>query len=142
MLGAQYDGHLYTGPGQVISEQPNFPAVKHLGTMFNFTDEFYRAKTYSRDKIDVLLRFNPSSAPSAKLAQGGDFPLAWAKNYGQGRVFYGSFSHDASSWDIRNIQLMYFEAIKWSLGLTDAPVQPHKMTAAPAATPASEPAVQ
>jgi uncharacterized protein len=140
MLGAQYDGHLYTGPGQVISEQPNFPAVKHLGPMFNFTDEFYRAKTYSRDKMDVLLRFNPTSAPAtAKLAADGDYPLAWAKNYGQGRVFYGSFSHDASSWDIRNIQLMYFEAIKWSLGLTDAPVQPHKMTAAPAASPTQAP---
>ena len=136
MIGAQYDGHLYTGPGQVISEQPNFPAVKHLGPTFNFTDEFYRAKTYSRDKMDVLLRFNPSSAPAtAKLTPDGDYPLAWAKHYGQGRVFYGSFSHDASSWDIRNIQLMYFEAIKWSLGLTDAPVQPHKMTAPPAAAP-------
>ncbi len=140
MLGAQYDGHLYTGPGQVISEQPNFPAVKHLGATFNFTDEFYRAKTYSRDKMDVLLRFHPPSAPgTAKLAADGDYPLAWAKNYGQGRVFYGSFSHDASSWDIRNIQLMYFEAIKWSLGLTDAPVQPHKITTAPAATPPAAP---
>ena len=132
MVGAQYEGHLYTGPGQVINEQPSFPAVKHLGAAFNFTDEFYRAKTFSRDKMDVLLRFNPSSAPAtAKLTTEGDYPLAWAKNYGQGRVFYGSFSHDASSWDIRNIQLMYFEAIKWSLGLTDAPVQPHAKVAAP-----------
>ena len=141
MLGAQYDGHLYTGPGQVINEQPNFPAVKHLGPSFNFTDEFYRAKTFSRDKMDVLLRFNPASAPASKVALDGDFPLAWAKNYGQGRVFYGSFSHDASSWDIRNIQLMYFEALKWSLGLTDAPVQPHKMPPLPAppAAPAAEP---
>jgi len=138
MVGAQYDGHLYTGPGQVINEQPNFPAVKHFGPTFNFTDEFYKAKTFSRDKMDVLLRFNPASVPGTTLAKDGDFPLAWAKNYGQGRVFYGSFSHDATSWDIRNIQIMYFEAIKWSLGLTDAPVQPHKMTAAPApAAPAA-----
>ena len=114
--------------------------MKHLGPTFNYNDEFYRAKTYSRDKIDVLLRFHPTSAPAtAKLAADGDFPLVWTKNYGQGRVVYGSFSHDASSWDIRNLQLMYFEAIKWSLGLTDAPVQPHKMTAAPAATTAPAP---
>jgi type 1 glutamine amidotransferase len=139
MLGAQYEGHLYTGPGQVINEQPAFPAVRHFGPTFNYTDEFYKAKTFSRDKIDVLLRFNPSSVPGTTLAKDGDFPLAWAKNYGQGRVFYGSFSHDATSWDIRDIQLMYFEAIKWSLGLTDAPVQPHKMTAAPTAAPTSAP---
>ena len=139
MLGAQYQGHLYTGPGQVINEQPSFPAVKHFGPVFNYTDEFYQAKTFSRDKMDVLLRFNPSSVPGTTLAKDGDFPLAWAKNYGQGRVFYGSFSHASTSWDIRDIQLMYFEAIKWSLGLTDAPVQPHKMTAAPAAAPAPAP---
>src|SRR4051812_11642795 len=36
MLGAQYEGHLYTGPGQVINEQSGFPAVKHLGPAFNF----------------------------------------------------------------------------------------------------------
>jgi type 1 glutamine amidotransferase len=23
----------------------------------------------------------------------GDFPLAWAKNYGKGRVFYSSLGH-------------------------------------------------
>lgn len=134
MLGGQYGGHLYTGPGQVVSEHPDFPAVRHLGASFEFTDEFYLAKTFSRDKIDVLLRFNPTSAPAAALAQDGDFPLAWAKKYGQGRVFYGSFSHDTETWDRRDIQLLYLEAIKWSLGLTEGEPQPHALRgeAAPA----------
>lgn len=125
MLGAQYGGHLYTGPGQIVSEQPNHPIVKHWGQTFTYTDEFYRAKGLSRETVDVLLRFNPTSAPSSGLPADGDFPLVWAKNYGQGRVVYSSLSHDTESWDIRNLQLMMFEAIKWSLGLTDAPVQPH-----------------
>ena len=48
--------------------------------------------------------------------------------YGKGRVFYGSFAHTSATWDIRDIQQMYFEAIKWSLGLTDGEVKPHPMT--------------
>ncbi len=32
MLGAGYGGHLYTGPGRMISEQPGHPIVKHWGT--------------------------------------------------------------------------------------------------------------
>ena len=36
-----------------------------------------------------------------------------------------SLSHSTESWDVRNLQIMMFDAIKWSLGLTDAPVQPH-----------------
>ena len=127
MLGGQYEGHLYTGPGQVISEQPTFPAVKHLGAAFDYTDEFYQAKTFSREKIDVLLRFNPASVPGPTLAKDGDYPLAWAKKYGEGRVFYSSFSHATELWDRRDIQVMYFEAIKWSLGLTDAEPAPHAM---------------
>jgi type 1 glutamine amidotransferase len=49
----------------------------------------------------------------------------WTKTYGQGRVVYSSLSHSPEAWDIRNLQIMMFEAIKWSLGLSDAPVQPH-----------------
>jgi type 1 glutamine amidotransferase len=125
MLGAQYEGHLYTGPGQVISEQPSHPIVKHWGSTFNYSDEFYRPKNLSREKVDVLLRFNAASAPTSKLPADGDFPLVWTKMYGEGRVFYSSLSHDTASWDIRNLQLMMFEAIRWSLGLTEAPVTPH-----------------
>jgi hypothetical protein len=127
MLGAQYQGHLYTGSGKVINEESSFPIVKHLPTEFDYNDEFYQAKTFSRDKIDVLLRFDPASAVGGTLAKDGDFPLAWAKKYGQGRVFYGSFSHATELWDRRDIQLMYLEAIKWSLGLTDAEPTPHPL---------------
>jgi len=127
MLGAAYGGHLYTGPGRMISEQPSHPIVKHWGTTPDYSDEFYRAKGLSRDKVDVLLRFDPASAPGSGLPSDGDFPLIWTKSYGQGRVVYSSLSHSTEAWDIRNVQLTMFEAIKWSLGLTEAPVQPHAM---------------
>ena len=52
----------------------------------------------------------------------GDLPLAWAKTYGKGRVFYSSLGHDASAWDNRDVGQMYLEAIKWALGLTDGDV--------------------
>lgn len=135
MIGAQYGGHLYTGPGQVISEAPDNPIVKHWGSTFAYSDEFYRPKGLTRDKVDVLLRFNPTSAPSENFPADSDFPLVWTKTYGQGRVFYSSLSHATEAWDIRNLQLMMFEAIRWSLGLTDVPVMPHAMRGGAAATP-------
>src|SRR5215468_10360102 len=82
MLGAQYHGHLYTGPAKVINESPTSPMVKHLAAEFDYNDEFYKAKTFSRDKIDVLLRFNPASVADTTLAKDGDYPLAWMKKYG------------------------------------------------------------
>jgi hypothetical protein len=125
MLGATYGGHLFTGPGRIVNEQPSHPIVRHWGGAFDYHDEFYRANALARDKVDVLLRFDPAGAPGSGLPADGDFPLVWTKMYGQGRVVYSSFAHATEAWDVRNLQNMMFEAIKWSLGLTDAPVQPH-----------------
>jgi type 1 glutamine amidotransferase len=129
LLGARFDGHPMNGPGTVINEQPTFPAVKHFPATFDFTDEFYQPKEYSRDKIDVLLRLDLSKVPPnpALHLPDGDHPIAWAKMYGKGRVFFGSFAHDNRTWDNRDVQQMYLEAIKWSLGMTDGTPTPHAM---------------
>ncbi len=137
MLGGQFQDHPYgTVAGQVINEDPSFPATKHLPAMFNLTDEFYQVKGFSREKSRVLLRLDTSKLPANQnlLNKNGDFPLAWAKMYGEGRVFYGSFAHDAKSWDNPDVYHMYFEAIRWALGMTDADVTPRAFTSA---TPAA-----
>ena len=54
--------------------------------------------------------------------------------YGQGRVFYGSFAHDAKTWDNPDIYHMYYEAIKWALGLTDADVTPRPLSRPPSSS--------
>jgi hypothetical protein len=53
-----------------------------------------------------------------------DFPVAWSKMYGKGRVFYSTLGHAAEFWDNPNIQQMYFEAIKWSLGMSEGDTKP------------------
>ena len=136
LIGARFDGHPISGPGTIINESPDFPATKHFAPSFAFNDEFYQPKDHSREKIDVLLRLDLANVPAnAGLHLNGDYPLAWSKMYGKGRVFYGSFAHSSETWDIRNVQQMYFEAMRWALGLTDADPKPHPMRggAAPAA---------
>ena len=129
LIGARFDGHPINGPGTVINERPDFPASRHFPQSFAFTDEFYQPKDHSREKIDVMLRLDLSKVPpSANLRLSGDYPLAWAKMYGKGRVFYGSFAHSSDTWDNKDIQQMYLEAIKWSLGLSEAELKPHPMT--------------
>jgi type 1 glutamine amidotransferase len=56
--------------------------------------------------------------------------LAWAKTYGKGRVFFSSFGHASSVWDIRDVQQMYFEAMRWALGLTEGDPKPHPIRGA------------
>jgi hypothetical protein len=127
LIGARFDGHPVSGSGTVINERPDFPAVRHFPASFQFSDEFYQPSEYSRDDIDILLRLDLTDVDRAGLRQDRDYPLAWVKKYGEGRVFYGSFAHASATWDIREIQHMYFEAIRWALRLTDAEPAPHPM---------------
>jgi len=135
LLGGQFDEHPYGSvAGTVINEDPAFPATKHFPLTFPLTDEFYQVKNFSREKSRVLLRLDISKLPPNPnvRSKDGDFPLAWAKMYGKGRVFYGSFAHDAKTWDNPDIYHMYFEAIRWALGMTDADVTPRPYPASPA----------
>ncbi|PYR23140.1 MAG: ThuA domain-containing protein, partial [Acidobacteria bacterium] len=127
LLGGRYDGHPWgSAPGTVINEAPDFPATRHFPATLNIADEFYQPKAFSRDKARVLLRLDASKMPPNAEYHGtnGDMPLVWAKTYGKGRVFYSSFAHDAATWDNRNVRQMYFEALKWALGLTDGDTTP------------------
>ncbi len=136
MIGGRYDGHPWgTAAGTVINEDPAFPATKQFPPTFAFTDEFYQAKGFSREKSHVLLRLDMSKMPPNPNVHvtNGDFPLAWAKTYGKGRVFYSSLGHAAKTWDDPDVYHMYFEAIRWALGLTDADVTPKP---SPQTTPA------
>jgi type 1 glutamine amidotransferase len=127
LLGARYDGHPWnTIHGTVINEDPAFPATRHLPPTFDITEEFYQASEFSRDRIRVLLRLDLAKmAPNAELHRtDGDFPLAWAKTYGRGRVFYSAFGHSAAAWDNPDVYRQYFEALRWALGLTDGDATP------------------
>jgi len=134
MIGARYGGHPISGPGTILNEQPTFPAVRHVPLRLPFADEFYLPDGLDREQVDVLLRLDTSAVPADEdVASGTDYPLAWAKTYGQGRVFYSSLSHARETWDLRVVQVMYFEAIKWALGITDATPMPHATRDVPVA---------
>ena len=134
MLGGQFENHPYGSvEGTVINEDPGFPATRHLPPIFKLTDEFYQVKNFSREKSRVLLRLDTSKLPPNQnlINKDGDFPLAWAKMYGKGRVFYGSFAHDAKTWDNPDVYHIYFEALRWALGLTEGDVTPRPFSAPP-----------
>jgi type 1 glutamine amidotransferase len=150
ILGGWYDGHAYgTIPVPIVNEDPNFPAMKHIPATFTFTDEWYAMREWSRDNIRVLLRIDMSKLPGnsdlSKRFPNGDFPVAWAQMYGKGRVFYSTLAHASDTFDNPLVYQMFFEAIKWSMGLTDGDATPRPLPAGvlpppPApATPAGAP---
>ena len=128
MIGARFDEHPWgVTEATVIIDDPLFPAMKHFPKVSVIKDEHYQHKDFSRDKLRVLAHLDVSKLdlknPRVHRTD-GDFPVAWSKMYGKGRVFYSSLGHAAEFWDDPQIQKMYFEAIKWSLGMSEGETKP------------------
>jgi type 1 glutamine amidotransferase len=131
MIGGYFDGHPWDGKdsiGHLINDAPDFPATRHFPPQFDVDDEFYMVSKFDRRKSRVLLRMSLSSLPKNNYYHGdGDFPVAWAKEYGKGRVFYSSFTHYMEGFDKTDVQRMYVEAIKWAMGLTPGDATPRPL---------------
>lgn len=137
MLGGRFDEHpwgIIQAP--IIVEDPKFPGMASLPSSFPHVDEYYQIKDFSRLNAHVILRLDVSHLDltgSLVHHRDQDFPLAWAKSYGKGRVYYSALGHDPSTWDDRAVEQMYLEALKWALKLEDADISPNAFQPEPAA---------
>ncbi len=126
MIGGYYDEHPWlTFNAPIIVEDPTFPGMNQWPREFVLRDEIYQFRNYSRDKVRVLMRLDPSKLDLKNKnvhRTDGDFAVTWAKTYGKGRVYYSSLGHVLENWDDPRMQNMFTEAIKWALRLTDADV--------------------
>jgi uncharacterized protein len=129
MIGGYFNEHpWFTFNAPIINEDPDFPAVRHFPKAFTKYDEIYQPKDWSRDKVHVLLSLDPNKLnydnPRVHRTD-HDFAVAWDKMYGKGRVFYSTLGHTEEAWEDPDIRKMYFEAIKWSMGMTEGSTTPH-----------------
>jgi type 1 glutamine amidotransferase len=130
MIGGWFDQHPWmTFNAPIINEGPNFPAVRHFPHAFVKYDEIYQPKEWARDKVNVLLSLEPTKLNyenNPRIHRNDhDFAVAWAKMHGKGRVFYSTLGHTEEAWSDPDIRKMYFEAIRWALGMTDGSTASH-----------------
>src|SRR6266540_4352313 len=90
MLGGYFDGHPW-GEFQapLVVEDPNFPGMTRLSQNFTLHDEIYQIK---------------------------DFAGIWAREYGKGRVLYNGLGHREEVWGRPDIQKMWVDMVRWSMG--------------------------
>jgi type 1 glutamine amidotransferase len=114
MLGGRFDEHPWgiTDATVVVEDR--------ISASFVVNDEHYQLKDFSRQSVHVLARLDPTGldlkAPLVHRTD-ADFPVAWTKSYGKGRVFYSTLGHHRHLWDQAWLQTMYAEALKWALRL-------------------------
>jgi type 1 glutamine amidotransferase len=136
MIGGEFKTHGAQVSVDAINQDNQCAACRHLPANWTVFDEIYQFKNFDRSKVHGLLTLDKH--PNNKTP--GDYPVAWIKNYGQGRVFYTSFGHREDVWEpnspaqkggIKNapeVALAYQQhvlgGIKWALGLEKCDATP------------------
>jgi hypothetical protein len=104
LLGGEFDYHREQAKVSVRVEDPLHPATAGLASPFDLFDEIYIFKTFDRSRVRVLL----STDRHPNTGEPGFFPLAWAREPGQGRVFYTAPGHRedvvAAPWFARHLR--------------------------------------
>jgi type 1 glutamine amidotransferase len=121
MIGAEFVGHTVADV-KCINCDPEHPATKKLGKIYELTDEIYFMKNFDRTKVHELLVLD--KAPGSN--QPGYFPIAWCKKYGEGRVFYTALGHFENVWESPEYQMHILGGIKWALGIEKGDATPQK----------------
>jgi quinoprotein glucose dehydrogenase len=134
MLGGFFDNHPWNvASARIVVERADSPIMRGFATGMELVDEHYQLlpQPYDRSRIDVLARLDPASVDLADAdvhRTDADFPVAWIKPYGNGRVFYSYLGHTDAAWDDPRVQTMYLEAIRWAIHGGETP-RPHPLTA-------------
>ena len=131
MLGGEFIRH---GPQQVAKAtvtDPKFPGFAATGAELNVQEEWYTLKEFSSDN-HVMLVMNTAGM------QGGDYlrpnyPLAWARLQGKGRVAYHAMGHRDDVWDSAYYQAMLVGLIEWAGKRVDADLTPNLTQVTPGA---------
>lgn len=118
MIAGEFKTHGQQCEVEIIVEDPNHPAVKHVFPRWKIFDEIYVLKQNNREKVQVLLsldKYPNDGSPDANKA--GDHLLAWCKPYGKGKVFYTALGHRVDVWKNPVYQQHLLGGIQWALGL-------------------------
>jgi type 1 glutamine amidotransferase len=120
LIGGQFAGH---GPQVEVNcrvEDKSHPATRHLGNGFKVFDEIYLFKNFSRDRVHGLLTLDTHPNQGTP----GDYPVAWTRTEGKGRVFYTSLGHRQEIWRSPWYQQHLLGGIRWALGLEKGDATP------------------
>jgi type 1 glutamine amidotransferase len=132
MMNGYFDGHPWNANTEVsIQVEPGqeaHPLVAMFeGKNLNFKEEIYQHKDpYDSKAVHMLLRLDPEKTD---MTLGGinrqdkDFGVAWARNWGEGRVFYCSLGHNHDMYWHPLVIRHYLAGIQWALGDLEVEIQ-------------------
>jgi uncharacterized protein len=123
MVGGEFIQHGQQQKARVFVADPKFPG--HDVKDFELFEEFYSFKNLAKDMHVVLWLGTWSLLNTGRdsVYRRAPYPLAWAKPYGKGRVFYTALGHRDDVWQNPMFQNMVVGGLRWATGEVNANVK-------------------
>jgi type 1 glutamine amidotransferase len=132
MIGGYFWGHPWGAKNTVMLkvEETGHALTKGVfdKSEFKFNDEIYEFRDpYDRKRVRVLMSLDlaNSDKPGKTLKRkDGDYPVAWVRSHGKGRVFYCSLGHAISTFSNPTILKFWLRGIQFATGDIEAETSP------------------
>jgi type 1 glutamine amidotransferase len=122
MIGAGYIGHNEMQNGYFIHKDNKFPGMEKVPADYLPFDQWYAFKNFMPD-LHVIMALD-SAKLTGNLYGRPNYPIAWARMEGKGRVFYTTMGHTAEIWEDPVFLQMLLGGIRWAAGMVDADITP------------------
>ena len=130
MIGGTFNGHPW-GSGETVAitiNDPDFPTMKPFGgDHITWKDEIYQYKNWQPEKVHLLMSLDMANT---KIKKPYHVPIAWAKNYGEGKVYYNNLGHNEGTWTQPAFLNSIAEAVKWMTGQASGDATPNPQVSA------------
>lgn len=129
MLGGEFLGHgkQQTATNHIIN--PKFPGYENIGKSFSLHEEWYALKNINPD-IHAL-QLIETQGMQGDMYDRPNYPVAWARMEGKGRVYYNAMGHREDVWDGELFQNMIIGAVNWTIGASDVEIPANLKQVAP-----------
>lgn len=125
MIGGTFNGHPWGANSDVVLQihVPEHPTMKPFGgTSIPWKDEIYVYKHWQPEKVRVLMSLDMAKTEKKEPYH---VPVAWVKEYGQGRVYYNNLGHRPETWTKKAFLQSLLAGIQWAAGKGPAKAKPN-----------------
>lgn len=124
MVGGNFNGHPWNADREVTISvhDAEHPATRPLAPEFVIKDEIYQYRHWQPEKVRVLMSLNMAKTETKAPYM---VPVAWVKEYGQGRVFVTNLGHNESTWADKRMMAHVEGGLRWVLGLEKGDATPN-----------------
>jgi type 1 glutamine amidotransferase len=124
LIGGTFNGHPWNANNTVTISvhDPKFPGMQAFGEEFQIKDEIYQYVNWVPDNVHVLMSLNMARC---KPQMDYHVPIAWAREWGDGKIYYTNLGHNESTWTDKRFIDSVTHAVRWVLDLEKGDATPN-----------------